>query len=201
MLEQVHSHLAEALERLLLERFLTTLDETPKPPAEMPRFVEVKECFTTLTNDPVVQELYSKYLQFKKGVRDGIHGKTIQFLLVYYLDIMRIQHLIHYTVQKKNFSLRLYGLKKVLLFMFVSNKQNYARSGSIFVNSLENLEQTHPGCLKLIQDKGISVQTKDEYPCRTAIGQRGEQTINRDGKVYREIKFFASDSTDIISGH
>ena len=104
----VHSHLAEALERLLFERFLTTLDETPKLLAEKPRFADVEECFETPIDDPVVQELYSKYLLFKKGVRDGRHGKTNQFWLVYYLDIMRVQHLIHYSVQTNNFSLRLY---------------------------------------------------------------------------------------------
>ena len=59
--------------------------------------------------------------------------------------------------------------------MFVLNKQNYPRYGSIYVNSLELLEQTHPGCLELIQNKGLSVQAQDKYQCRTAIDQRGEQ--------------------------
>ena len=82
--------------------------------------------------------------------------------------------------------------------MFVLNKQNYARYGPIYVNSLENLEQMHPGCLELIQDKGLSVQVQDKYPCRPATDQRGEQTINRNAKVYGEIKFFASDSKQIL---
>ena len=82
--------------------------------------------------------------------------------------------------------------------MFALNKQNYARYGSLYVNSLENLEETHPGCLELIKHKGISVQGQNKYPCRTEIDQRGEQTINRDAKVAGGIKYFASDSNSIL---
>ena len=82
--------------------------------------------------------------------------------------------------------------------MFALNKQNYARYGSLYVNSLENLEETHPGCPELIKHKGISVQGQSKYPCRTAIDQRGEQTINRDAKVAGGIKYFASDSNSIL---
>ena len=57
----LHCHLAEALERLLCERFLTTHDETPKLLAEKPRFADVKECFEPLTDNPVVQELCGIY--------------------------------------------------------------------------------------------------------------------------------------------
>ena len=79
--------------------------------------------------------------------------------------------------------MRLSGLKNMLPYMFVLNKQNYARYGSVYVNKLENLDITHPGCRELIQFKGYSVQGQDRYPGRVAIDQRGEQTNNRDAKV------------------
>ena len=82
--------------------------------------------------------------------------------------------------------------------MFALNKQNYARYGLLYVHSLENIEETHPGCLELIQFKGLSVQGQNNYPCRTAIDQRGEQTINRDAKVSGGIKYFASASNSIL---
>ena len=194
----VHSHLAETLERLLFERFLTTIDEIPKVLEERPPCRDVKEYFEKLVEDESIHELLEQYMKFEEDVRSGIHGKTSQFWLLYYIDIMRNQHLIHFAVQTNNFLLRLHGLKRVLPLMFALNKQNYARYGSLYVNSLENLEETHPGCLELIKHKGISVQGQNKYPCRTAIDQRGEQTINRDAKVAGGIKYFASDSNSIL---
>ena len=62
------------------------------------------------------------------------------------------------------------------------------RYGSCYANIIDNLDDTHPGCRKLIQNKGLSVQDQEKYLCRTAINQRGEQTINRDAKTSGEQK-------------
>ena len=67
--------------------------------------------------------------------------------------------------------------------MFSLNKQNYSRYRSCYANTIENLDDTHPGCRELIQDKGLSVQGQEKYLCRTAVDQRGEQTIKRDAKT------------------
>ena len=45
-------------------------------------------------------------------------GKTSQFWMVYYLDIMRVQYLIS---SNKQFLITSDGLKKILPFMFVLN--------------------------------------------------------------------------------
>ena len=82
--------------------------------------------------------------------------------------------------------------------MFSLNKQTYSRYGSCYVNTLENLDDTHPGCRELIQDKGLSVQGQEKYLFRTAIDQRGEQTINRDAKTSGGIKYFAADPNAIV---
>ena len=42
------------------------------------------------------------------------------------------------------------------------------------------------------------MQGQEKYPCRTAIDQRGEQTINRDAKTSGGIKYFASDPSAIL---
>ena len=46
--------------------------------------------------------------------------------------------------------------------------------------------------------KEISVQEQNKNCCRTAINQRGEQTINRDAKVAGGIKYFASHTNSIL---
>ena len=78
------------------------------------------------------------------------------------------------------------------------DKQNYARYGSCYINTLENLDITHPGCRELLKYKGLSVQGQEKYPCRVAIDQLGKQTINTDAKVSGGIKYFASDPNSIL---
>ena len=118
--------------------------------------------------------------------------------LVYYLDILENLHLLHTAVQTNNFLLRLYGLKGIMPLIFALDKQNYARYGSYYIHSLENLDITHPGCRELHQDQGLSVHAQERYTCRTAIDQREEQSINRDAKTSGGIKYFASDENAIL---
>ena len=110
--------------------------------------------------DDEVRNMMIRYNRFKENIRHGDYGKTAQFWLLYYLDLMFNQHLTHYAVQANNFTLRLHGLKTALPFFFALNFQNYARYGSIYVNTLENLDITHPGCLS---HKGLSVQAQERF--------------------------------------
>ena len=66
---------------------------------------------------------------------------------------------------------------------FATNKVNYARYGSFYLHTLIHLDNIYPGLRDLLKRNGISVQGQESYPLRTAIDQRGEQTINRDGKT------------------
>ena len=84
-----------------------------------------------------------------------------QFWLVYYLDVIAGQHLLHMAIQENNFYLRLHWFKRMLSFFFALNKQNYSRYVSLGVHYLENLDATHPGCWELIQEKVLSVQGQD----------------------------------------
>ena len=96
---------------------------------------------------------------------------------------MQNQHLLHTAIQMNNSYLRLHGLKTMSQYFFAMDKQNYARYGSCYINTLENLDITHPGCRELLEYKGLSVQGQTKYACRVAIDQQAEQTINRDAKV------------------
>ena len=58
-----------------------------------------------------------------------------------------------------------------------------------------NIDRLFPGNKEILKRFGISVQGQDKYPLRTAIDQRGEQTLNRDAKVSGGITSFAVDHT------
>ena len=135
----VHSIFAEALDRPFFKRF-TECDNMPdrvrmlSESASVDKF-EIKR----LLEDEEVRNMMIRYNRFKERIRHGDYGKTAQFWLLYYLDIMFNQHLTHYAVQTNNFMLRLHSLKTALPFFFALNLQNYARYRSIYANSLENL--------------------------------------------------------------
>ena len=158
----MHGLFSEALERLLFERFLTIVNDTDIPDVIMCNLLN-RKATDNLLNDIEfnieVARVFTLYENFKQDIRSGNYGKTAQFWVVYYLDIMANQHLLHTAVQEDDFFLRLHGLKYLLPFCFALNKQNYARYGSFYVHSLENLDNTHPGCRELIHGKGLSVHS------------------------------------------
>ena len=154
----VHGLFSEALERLLFERFLTIVDDTDIPDVIRCNLLKRKATANLLYDiefNIEVARFFTLYENFKQDIRSGNYGKTAQFWVVYYLDMMANQHLLHMAVQENDFFLRLHGLKYLLPFCFALNEQNYARYGSFNVHSLENLDNTHPGCRELIQEKGL----------------------------------------------
>ena len=61
---------------------------------------------------------------------------------------------------------------------------------------LESTELQYPGCKELLLSDGLSIQAQDHHPNRTAIDQRGEQSVNRDAKTVGGInKFYSSESS------
>ena len=117
----IHGVVSEALARLLFNSFL--VDRLKKYlEGNDPQHVE-KE---SLLSYPEVKVFLMQYQTFKADVRNGKYGKTAKFWTKYYLD-----------VSTNNFDMRLSAIKKILPLCFGLNKQNYARYGSIYVNTLE----------------------------------------------------------------
>ena len=81
---------------------------------------------------------------------------------------------------------------------FALNRTNYACHGSFYVSVLQNIESIYLGLKTLLKTKWLSVQAKNCYPLRTAIDQRGEQTLNKDAKSYIGIKYFASNESSVL---
>ena len=158
-----------------------------------------EEILNTLMKNEETGAFIAKFDEYKDEVRKGNQGKTSQFWFVYYLDIMQNQHLPHIAMQPNKFYLRLYGLKTMLPYIFLQWTSRIMLGTELcYINTLENLDITHPGCRELLKYKGLSVQGQEKYSCRVAIDQRGEQSINRDAKVSWWIKYLVSDPNSIL---
>ena len=69
---------------------------------------------------------------YRNSVRNGKLGKTATFWLTY-LDLVRMQHVIHTSIQGNDFQKRVLGWKYFLSFYFALNYSNYVRYGSHYV--------------------------------------------------------------------
>ena len=165
----VHNAVSEALERLLLQRFL--YDENIDLPS-----VDASE---------EMRNFVARYERFQVNIRNGNKGKTAQFWM-FYLDLIRAQLIAHTSAQENNIDMLIAAWNKFLPMYFALNKINYARYESFYLHTLINMENMYPGLRNLLNDCGISVQGQESYPLRIAVDQRGEQTINCDAKTSGE---------------
>jgi hypothetical protein len=191
----VHSAFLEALERLLFQRFLKE------------NSIAIPDYFYDACIDPIascavitenVSSLYSEYQAFKEEARNGALGKTAEFWIQFYMDLMECQRTAHLAVQENYFDQWLLAWNFFLPMYFALNKQNYARCASYYVGALQNIDILHPGLREMLDKSGVSLQAQDLHPLRTATDQRGEQTINPDTKTAGGIKSFANDSNAIL---
>ena len=184
----------EALERLLIARFCGETKENI--PDHLISISADPDSFNSDYLDQV-SEFAVKFEDFKARVRSGEFGKTAQFWMTY-LDLIRVQHYAHTAVQENNFQLRLYAWQFFLPYYFALNKTNYARYGSYYVEAMKSIEERYPGLKQLLEEKGLSVLAQDRHNVRTAIDQRGEQTINREAKTVGGIKTFAGNKISVL---
>ena len=82
-----------------------------------------------------------------------------------------------------DYDMRLYAWENILPYYFALNKINYARYGTCYVETLKQIDIRYPGLKPFLEKRRMSVQAQIAYPVRTAIDQRGEQSINRDAKT------------------
>jgi len=72
--------------------------------------------------------------------------------------MVRMQHIIHTSVEENNFDVHLAAWKYFIPFYFSFNKTNYARYGSYYLESMVMCEQKFPGVKQMLQHAGLSAQ-------------------------------------------
>ncbi len=164
----VHNAFSEALERLLLQRFM--YKKSAMIPDSFYELIDLDtEKIQSLENDASIA-FTVEYERYRSSVRKGSAGKTAQFWMIY-LDLMQAQCMAHVGVQENYVDMIINAWLKLLPMYFVLNKINYAQYGSYYVYTLINMEHLHPGLRDLIDKEGLSVQAQDLYPLQTSIDQ------------------------------
>ena len=131
----------------------------------------------------------------RKSIRKGSLGKIAQFWLIYFY-LMEHQHRIHIAVQENNCIERIIVWEYFLSFCFATNKINYDRYGSCHVQSMKCIDHLYPNLKQILENNYMSIQAQDTYAIRTAIDQRGEQTLNKDVKTTGGVRVFAANRSE-----
>ena len=125
-IQQMLALFGEALERLLTEKFIDYKQlAIPETVIAFTESIQVKDNDKTAVNDQGVQEFHTQYLEFRERCKVRDFGRTAQFWVALYLDIIEVLHMIHNAIQINDFDLRMTAWKKILPFFFAMNKTNY----------------------------------------------------------------------------
>lgn len=121
----VHNVFSESLERVFLKRFLLQLKL--EIPHQLSHLSADPQCENV--NDELfqsMQDLLSKYDEFREKTRRGFYGETAQFWLIY-MDLMRYQLMGHSAIQENDHEKLLHCWQHFIPMYFALNKLHYAR--------------------------------------------------------------------------
>ena len=123
--------LLEALERLLIEEFENSWGTIPNSTATV-----LQELASDLTHENLkkrlkndgVNSLLNKLDEFKKEIRDGHHGKTAQYWIMF-MDKVKVALQFLRATKENNLDLHIAMLEKMCVAFFNQDRINYARYG------------------------------------------------------------------------
>ena len=84
------------------------------------------------------EEFFKSYGDYFQSTLNGDNGKTAQYW-ARYLEVMRMQTMIHTAVQENNLEMRLQAWAYWIPFYFSTNLFNYARYGTFYLETLKNI--------------------------------------------------------------
>ena len=120
---KIHEYFAEALERLMLLRFIADYNCNINEVLSRRQIADAAsgDAVSILKNNSTI-EFEHKYETYKQDIRQGKSGKAAQFLLINYLDILHILHALHIAVHKGVYELRLKAWREILRYFFSLNR-------------------------------------------------------------------------------
>ena len=177
--KRLHPMLALALEMLLFRRFMQDNENSGLVHLEMQNAHFETEDIEDVCNSTHFVELFDSFENFKNSVLRGDLGRTAQFWAMY-IRYIQIYHSVERAVRETDIDLFITTLTPIIDLCFATNRHNYARWMSKYQLDLMNLEESHPGLRKILEDGGFSIRRSNNAFARIPIDLTLEQTINAD---------------------
>lgn len=180
---RVHTHVLEALERLLFASFLqnTGSGELLKDFHSKAKEIEHRmdpSLVQNIISSEALTDVFAQYQVFKQQTAAGNFGKTAQFWM-HYMDRVWLLLQFSFATKTNNLDLHIFCLQRLCPLVFSMNHQNYAKYLSVYFTTLVNLPQKEKD---LLLANGFSVARSETPASRIPVDMTIEQTINKHAK-------------------
>ena len=119
------------------------------------------------------------YAKYTDETRSGTHGCTAQFWMMY-VDFIHLYHNLERATRTNDIDLYIYTLTSIIDLFFATNHLNYSRWLTKFQLDLVNLEESHPGLRKILEEGAFTVRRTEHAFSRVPVDLTLEQTVNAD---------------------
>ncbi|GFW32110.1 uncharacterized protein TNCV_2601361 [Trichonephila clavipes] len=125
----------------------------------------------------VLSIVLSAYQKFVEETRQGEHGKTAQFYLIY-IQVVNYYITLSRSIRMGDFEMFKYVIPKITKLFFAVNQPNYARWCVKYLDNLNKVDETHPGLKNDFMNGCFEIKRTDKPFSRIPIDLILEQTIN-----------------------
>lgn len=119
------------------------------------------------------------YAKYSDETRSGAHGCTAQFWIMY-VDYIRLYHNLKRATRTNDIDLYIYTLTSMIGLFFATNHVNYSRWLTKFQLDLMNVEDSHPGLRKILDEGAFTIRRTEHAFSRVPVDLTLEQTVNAD---------------------
>ena len=134
--------------------------------------IDVEHCQDVVVNVSSM-DLMTKYENF---FCDGKYGSTAAYWAIYVYFINRVNWQLQRAVRTNDVDGYIHVLSSIIEIFFYLNRPNYARSGSLF---LHKLQQMNPKAREILEAGAMSIRRTKKSYARSAIDLCLEQTVNK----------------------
>lgn len=106
---------------------------------------------------PILKDFLDRYNSFTEETRNGKHGRTAQFALMY-VDLIELYQLLERGIRTSDVQLYNYAIHEICALFFAFNHQNYARWLTRNHDNFMNIKNTHPGLLEEFESGALSIR-------------------------------------------
>ena len=180
--KRIHPLLAVAMEILHFKLFLSVSQIESEYASELLQMQDKN--FSTESLSKELIEMIHMYLGFKENTRNGIHGKTAQYWIIY-VDLVDLYHQFSRSTRTGNFELYVYTLQMVTNLFFCFNQPNYSRWTVRLQDNLLKIDETHPSLAGEFRNGRFGLKRTAKEFSRMPKDLALEQTINADAANQR----------------
>ncbi|GFX51176.1 uncharacterized protein TNCV_2735271 [Trichonephila clavipes] len=181
--KSLHPLIALALKMLHFDNFLDNIEYNFLKEQVIDDLLHYQEVINSHSSMPielpndVLSRVLSAYQKFVEETKQGEHGKTTQFYLIY-IQLVNYYITLSRSIRVGDFEKFKYVIPKITNLFFAVNQPNYARWCVKYLDDLNKVDETHPGLKNDFMNGCFGIKRTDKPFSSIPIDLTLETTIN-----------------------